>query len=212
MVISYKQEKMRSISNKIMHKIQRDGAGYVFTPRDFIDFGTRQAIDTALSRLVVQGAIRRLSRGLYDYPKKHPLLGDLLPSLDDVASSIAKDSDSRIQISGARSAYLLGLTTQVPAQTVYLTDGTSKEIQIGNSILKLKHANSRLMAGAGSKVGTILQAIRYLGKNNFDNKVLNKIANQLTDYDKKALKALVRYVPAWVKPNIDQMLYDKGKK
>lgn len=197
---------MQSVVNKIMIQIQQNGPGYVFTPKDFLDFGTRQAIDTALCRLAAQGDIRRLARGLYDYPKKHALLGDLLPSLDDVAKVIAKDTDSTIQISGARALYLLGLTMQVPAQIVYLTDGRSKDVKIGNTVLKMRHTSPKVMAGAGRKVGTILQAIRYLGRDHLDDDIIDKIKRQLSNDDKQALKQIARYAPGWTKPTIDRMV------
>jgi len=196
---------MQSVSIKIMDKIRKNGRGYIFTPMEFIDFGTRQAVDTALSRLTNHGDIRRLAWGLYDFPKKHELLGDLLPSLDDVAKVIAKDTDSSIQISGARALYLLGLTNQIPAQTVYLTNGRSRDINIGGVVLKLKHASPKAMAGAGSKAGTILQAIRYLGKDNINDKVIDKLIKSLDQPDKKALKKISRYAPGWTKPCIDRL-------
>lgn len=189
-----------------MDKIRQYGRGSVFSLKDFIDFGSRQAVDTALSRLVAQGTIRRLARGLYDYPKKHSLLGDLLPSLDDVAKVVAKDNDSNLQVSGARALYLLGLTTQVPAQTVFLTGGPSRDIKIGGAVLSLKHASPKVMAGAGSKAGTILQAIRYLGKDNLNDDVLDKLAHQLDTDDGQALKAIARYAPGWTKPSIDKIV------
>lgn len=197
---------MTSVANKIIDKIQQDGPGSVFTSSDFIDLGSRQAVDTALSRLVTQGAIRRLSRGLYDYPKKHHLLGDLLPSLDDVALVIARDTNSTIQISGARALYLLGLTNQVPAQSVYLTDGRSRDIQIGGATLTLRHTSPKMMTGAGSKAGTILQAIRYLGKNHLNDNVLDKLTQQLDNADKQDLKNISRYAPGWAKPSINKLL------
>ncbi len=195
-----------TVSNKIMLKIQKHGRGYIFTPTDFLSFGSRQAIDTALSRLAAQDKIRRLTRGLYDYPKQHQLLGDLMPSLDKIAEAIARDTDSDMQISGARALYLLGLTTQVPAQTTYLTSGRSRDIKIGSVLLKLRHASSKVMAGAGSKAGTILQAIRYLGKNNLNDTMLDKLGSKLDCSDKRALKSLARYAPGWAKPSIDYIL------
>ena len=141
---------MSSICNKIIDIIQRKGRGYIFTPRDLISLGSRQSIDTALFRLVDRGIIRHLSRGLYGFPKKHAVLGSLLPSLDKVAIVIAKDNDSQVQLTGAKAAHLLGLTIQVPAQTVYLTNSRSKEITIGKSRLSLKHASQKIMAGAGT--------------------------------------------------------------
>lgn len=197
---------MQTVGNKILEQIQQNGPGYVFTPKEFLELGSRQAIDTALSRLAAKGDIRRLARGLYDYPKKHRMLGDLLPSLDDIATAIARDTDSHIQVSGARAVYLLGLTTQVPAQAVYLTNGCSRDVRIGIVTLKLKHAGPKIMAGAGSKAGTILQAMRYLGKKHLTEEVINKLSCQLDHTDKQALKNLIRFVPHWTKLSIDRIL------
>lgn len=189
-----------------MSIIQEHGRGYVFTPKDFLDLGSREAIDTALSRLTTNGDIRRLARGLYDYPKQNKLLGDLYPDPDYVAQVIARDLDSQIQISGARAMHMLGLTTQVPAQTVYLISGPSKEIKIGGVVLKFKHASPKIMAGSGTKGGIVLQAIRYLGKNGITNRVLDKISHQLDNADKQSIKNLIRFAPGWAKPSFDKLL------
>tara|TARA_R110000868_G_scaffold380784_5_gene647072 strand:+ start:9535 stop:10113 length:579 start_codon:yes stop_codon:yes gene_type:complete len=189
-----------------MNVIHKNGRGRVFTTRDFIALGSRPAIDTALSRLVVQGQIRRLARGIYDYPKQHPLLGDLFPTLDDVAQAIAKDTNSDLQVSGARALHLLGLTTQVPAQAIYLTNGHSKDIKIGGAMLTLKHASPNVMAGHGSKAGTILQAIKYLGKHHVDAQMLRKMADQLSANDKHTLKSLLRYAPGWSRPYVENII------
>jgi len=97
----------------------------VFTPRNFLAFGTRRAVDRALARLTQDKTIRRLAQGLYDYPRVHKKLGILAPNPDDVTAVLAAKTGSRVQISGARAANLLGLTDQVPAQLVYLTDGAA---------------------------------------------------------------------------------------
>lgn len=139
-------------------------------------------------------------------PKQHYLLGHLLPSLNLVAKTMVRDSGSSIQISGAQALHLLGLTTQVPTQAVYLTDGRSKVVHIGNAVLNLKHVSSKIMAGAGSKVGMILQAIRYLSKDNVTDTIIKKLSNQLNKNDKKQLKNLIRYAPGWSKPKLDLLL------
>ncbi len=196
---------MASISKKMLGRVSRLGKGHVFTAKNFIDLGSRQAIDTALSRLAAQKKIRRLAQGIYVCPKQHALLGDLLPSLDLIASTLAKETDSRIQITGARALYLLGLTTQVPTQMIYLTDGPTRNIVVNNSRLLLKHATSNVMKGAGTRAGTLIQAIRYLGKDHVDNNILDKISKQLNKKDKRDLKILVRFVPAWIQPHINYL-------
>ncbi|OGT44905.1 MAG: hypothetical protein A3E82_03050 [Gammaproteobacteria bacterium RIFCSPHIGHO2_12_FULL_38_11] len=130
----------------------------------------------------------------------------MYPSLDDVAKAISKNADSKIQVSGAKALHLLGLTTQVPAQTVYLTDGQSKNIQIGQTILTLKHASSKVMAGAGSKAGVVLQAIRHLGKNHINDRIFDQLSQQLNRHDKQMLRRIVRFAPYWTKPALDKLL------
>ena len=107
----------------ILKRVRARGRGSVFTPSDFLDLAGRAAIDQALSRLVKAGQLRRLARGLYDFPKMHPKLGPLSPAPDDVARALAQETGSKVQITGARAANALGLSAQVPAQSVYLTDG-----------------------------------------------------------------------------------------
>nr|QEG97822.1 hypothetical protein AgrTiKerr27_00092 [Agrobacterium tumefaciens] len=106
-----------------MKRARAGGRGSVFTPSDFLDVAARAAVDQALSRLARNGKLRRLTRGLYDFPKVHPQLGALSPRPDDVAKALARETGSQVQIAGARAANALGLSTQVPAHSIYLTDG-----------------------------------------------------------------------------------------
>ena len=101
-----------------MKRARSAGRGGVFTPSDFLDVAGRAAVDQALSRLVKSGTLRRLTRGLYDYPKVHPKLGALSPTPDDVAQALARETGSHVQIAGARAANALGLSTQMPATYV----------------------------------------------------------------------------------------------
>lgn len=188
---------MNTISDTIMQRVKRRGRGNLFTSKDFLDLGTRTAIDKALSRLAANGVLRRLARGLYDYPKKHKLLGSLWPNINDIAKTIANDSNSQLQLTGAQAIYSLGLTTQMPTQAVFLTNGHSRKIKIGNTHLQLQHAKPAIMAGANQKVGLILQAIRYLGQNGLQDDKLQKLSSILTHQDKRELKRLARFAPTW---------------
>src|SRR5258708_24009573 len=114
-----------SVPNRIMKRARAGGRGGVVTPRDFLDVAARAAVDQALSRLAKGGKLRRLARGLYDFPKVHPKLGPLSPAADDVAQALARETGSQAQIAGARAANALRRSTQAPAQSIYLTDGPS---------------------------------------------------------------------------------------
>src|SRR5258706_10045184 len=104
---------MQGIENKVLKRIYGAGVGSVLSQDDFLDLGSRAAVDKALSRLAAKGTIRRLARGLYDYPKTHPQLGVLAPDPGAVARAIAGKFATRLQPSGAYAANLLGLSTQV---------------------------------------------------------------------------------------------------
>ena len=147
-----------SVPDRIMKRARASGRGGVFTPSDFLDVAGRAAVDQALSRLVKGGKLRRLARGLYDFPKVHPKLGPLSPAPDDVAQALARETGSLVQIAGARAANVLGLSAQVPAQSTYLTDGPSRRVVLGKRVVDLRHASPKHLIAPGSPAGTVVQA------------------------------------------------------
>jgi predicted transcriptional regulator of viral defense system len=153
-----------STTNAVLKRIRAKRRGSVFTPRQFADLGSRAAVDQALSRLQRSGQIRRLTRGVYEFPKIHPRIGVLSPSPEAVAKAMAERTGSRITISGAKAANLLGLSTQVPVQNVFWTEGPSRTVRIGNQTVTLKHVAPSKMIGAGTEAGIVIQAVRSLGK------------------------------------------------
>ena len=187
-----------SIENKIIHRIIGKKKGWVFAPTHFLDLGNRAGIDQALSRLVRSGDIRRLTRGLYDYPRKHQAFGDVPPGVDRIAAALAEKDNLKIQPSGAYAANLLGLSDQVPARVVFLTDGSSRMVQIGNWNIKLKKTTPKNMATAGRVSGLVIQALRYMKQENIDDMIINKLKRRLSVEDKKQLVSDLRYAPAWI--------------
>lgn len=157
----YKQ----SVDIRILYRIRGRGRGSVITSMDFLDLGTRDAVDLALHRLAKKGTIRRLARGLYDFPNKHPVLGVLLPSAESIAKALAGRDRTRLQPAGAYAANILGLSEQIPAKTVFLTDGPNRTVKIGRMTIRLRRTTPRNMAAAGRLSGLLIQAFRELGKN-----------------------------------------------
>lgn len=189
---------MRGITNQIFTRIKGKGRGSVFVPKDFLDLGGRDAVDQALSRLVKRGLLRRLSRGLYDYPKQDPWLGRLSPNPEAVALAVARKTGARLQTTEAHAANALGLTTQVPARVVYLTDRTSKDVKIGGQTIALRHAPRQSMVGAGRASGAVFQALRYFGKRRLDDRVIRQLRNTLSPADKAVLRSDAKYAPDWI--------------
>ncbi len=196
---------MASTTASVLKRIRVHGRGWVFTPSDFRDLGTNAAVTQALSRLSQEQTIRRLARGLYDYARVHEKLGTLAPNPDQVAEALAASTGSRVQVSGARALNLLGLSTQVPAQLVYLTDGPARRVRIGNQVVQLKHARPSRFPGAGTPAGLAIQAMRSVGPTINKEAVVRQLSRTLSDADKAQLVKLRKYAPSWSHDIIQQL-------
>ena len=199
-----------STDSKILRRIHSRRRGWVFTPDSFADLGTRQAVDLALMRRRNSGLIRQLARGLYDYPKTDPQLGPLQPSADDIASALAGRDATRLQPSGAYSANLLGLSTQVPMKVIYLTDGRTRTVQVGKRQIILKHTTPRNMATAGRSSGLVIQTLRHLGRKNIDQKIIARLDRCLNDDARKQMMKDIRYAPAWIADIIRKLVHQES--
>ena len=188
----------QSIENKMVSRIYGNKRGWVFTPNYFLDLGSRTAVAQSLVRLAKSGTIRRLTRGLYDYPAKHPDFGVLPPNYNRVAQALMGRDNVKIQPSGAYAANLLGLTEQVPAKIVFFTDGPNRKVQIGKQKIVLKRTTPKNMATAGRISGLIIQALRYLKQKNVDPVIIAKLKRRLSDKDKSTLMSDIRYAPVWI--------------
>ena len=190
---------MQSIQNKILARIRGRGRGCAFSSKDFLDLGNRNSVDKALSRLCTQGIIRRVSTGIYDFPRKDEELGGKLsPDIHQVAHAIARKNGVRIQPSGAQAANLLGISTQVPAQVVYLTNGKSRTVNVANRTLIFKRVEPREMQ-PGSDIGFLVtQALRYMGRDQVGKNVIDYLRRQLSDSDRKKLLKEAQYLEDWI--------------
>ena len=195
-----------SVPDRVMKRVRASGRGSVFTPRDFLDMAARAAVDQALSRLAKAGHLRRLARGLYDFPKLHPKLGALTPVPDDVAQALARETGSHLQIDGARAANALGLSTQVAAQSSWLTDGPSRRVVLGKRVVDLRHASPKHLIAPGSPAGTVVQALRHLGVSRAAD-VLRVAAQSLTESDKRTLAKSAAQAPAWMRATLLSIAY-----
>lgn len=180
----------------------------MFTPNRFLELGSRNAVDQALSRLAKKGTIRRLAVGLYDYPASHPQMGVLFPSSDDVAVALAKSSEVELQPSGAYAANLLGLSEQVPMKVVYLTAGTPRRVRVGKREIILKRTTPRQMATAGRISGLVIQALRYIGKAQVNDELLEKVRSRLGADEKLQLLNDLPQAPSWIAPHLRALAKD----
>ena len=194
---------MKSITDQIISRIKRRKPGWVFTPRDFLDVGSRAAVDQVLSRLVKQGMVRRLDRGIYDYPKQSALLGTLSPNPDNIARAMAAGDD--VFPSGAMAANLLGLSTQVPAKPSYLTNATARTRRVAGQTIQLKRARVALLDNIPDHANLALQALSYLGRHNVDDQIISRCARVLTDRDMSGLHQAMGRIPGWMADTIHKI-------
>jgi hypothetical protein len=190
---------MQSIKDKILTRIRRNGRGRAYSSKDFLDIGSRASVDHALSALTKSGQIRRLSRGIYDYPKVNlELGGQLSPDYDSVARAIARKNGVRIEPSGAWAANLLGLSTQVPAKIIYLSNGTSREYRIGGQKISFQRVGPKELLPKPGPSTLVVQALRHLGQDRVDDAVIRQLRDRLSLSDRKALLRGARYTTDWI--------------
>jgi hypothetical protein len=165
-----------------------------------LDLGSRGAIDLALHRLTKQSTIRRIARGLYDYPQTHPLLGEVAPTIEAVAKALAASEHAKLQPSGAYAANLLGLSEQVPAKVVFLTSGRARKVKIGKLVIELRPTTPRRVSAAGRTSGLVMAALRYLRKEHITPEQIAHLRGTLSPEDRKQLLADLPSTPAWLHP------------
>lgn len=198
-----------SIQDKIKKRIFSHGRGWCFTLLDFSDLGSDASIRKALSDLQKQKIIRRLAQGIYDYPQMHKLLGIIAPDLNAVANAIARKNRVRIQPSGAHAANLVGLSTQVPGQIIFLTEGLSKKVKIGNQTIIFKSATKKTMSSAGTQGGLLIQALKNLGKDHINPIICARVAKYLKNSNEKEIRKSMETAPAWIREIVIKILENK---
>lgn len=191
---------MASVADRIMRRTQAKGRGkWVCTPKDFLDLGSRAAVDQALSRLVKDGKLRNVGRGLYDLPRTSKILKRSAPiDLDLAVAAIARRDGIRIMPDGIAAANQLGLTNAVPAKASYATDGATRSVKIGGRKIHLRHAGPKVMAWAGKPSAPVAQALCWLGAQAAaDARVTATLRRKLPDKVKRSLVRNRTHLPAW---------------
>jgi hypothetical protein len=190
---------MQSIEDKIVSRIYGHHRGWSFSQNDFGDLAGSDAIRKTLSRLESKGTIRRILRGLYDYPRFSTLLQEPMgPDLNQVAQALARKQGWRIQPSENTALNLLGLSTQIPAQAVYLSDGRSKSYVIGNRELIFKKHSLKVSGFKHRESELVVQALKALGRDRLNADIRKTLANALTAATWKKLVRDTRTAPAWI--------------
>jgi len=169
-----------------------------FVVASVLPFGTRAAVDQALTRLTKEGVIERVTRGTYMRPGSSKYVAKVLPSAVKVIKAIASEGKEIIEISGAQAAMQLGLSTQVPASQIFLTTGTSRVITLGRAKIFLRHQSPSKFVLAGTNAGQALRALEYLGPREVTTKTLIEIRSKLEEREFNNLSAARGAMPTWL--------------
>ena len=199
------------VEQKVLSRIYGNGRGWAFSQADFADLGARSTIDSALHRRERDGVIRRVIRGIYHYPRHSKALGGpISPNIDQIAHALARKFNWRIQPNGATAQNLLGLSTQVPARAVYLSDGPARSYTIGRTKLDFEHT---ALKEAGFKLPEsrlIVQALKAFGEDRITPKVITQVRRQ---FDSALLQRILldtKTATGWVYAAIQEIARDGG--
>ncbi|HMV22201.1 MAG TPA: DUF6088 family protein [Rhodocyclaceae bacterium] len=198
---------MQGIEQAILSRIYGRGRGWAFTKTDFVaDFGEVN-IHQALSTLARAGTIRRVCHGVYDYPRYSDLLGQALsPDMDQIAQALARKFNWRIQPSGDAVLNLLGLSTQVPARWIYLSDGPGREYAVGGGGMLVFRKSALKDAGFRHREsGLLVQALRALGRDRVDMPTIERLRAWLPAGRRRAVLRETRAVTGWIYQLIKQI-------
>lgn len=196
---------MESVAYKIENTISRFRRGKVFFAEDFVEFGTFDNIRQILFRLEHEGKIERITHGIYLKPKTDRLLGRLYPTVEEIAKEIARRDKARIIPTGVFALYQLGLTTQIPLNLVYLTDGASRDIKIGNRKIKFKRTAPKSFAIKDSLLHLVVQGFKELGEKNISPLFLDKIQKSILKLDQEVLDSQLRFAPVWIQKQVNNL-------
>jgi hypothetical protein len=185
-----------SISSQIENKIKRSKPGQIILPSDFKDLGTSTAIRKTLSRLVDQKVLVRMGQGVYVVPIHDKLFGEVLPSMEEIAASLAEKEHVKIMPTGQYALNKIGLSNQVPMKMVFLTNGTKKNITIGKSSIVFQPTTTKKLAMVGSISSLLFLGLEELDLNRLTESELEKINALLKKEDQNNLKHDLKLAPA----------------
>lgn len=200
---------MTDTESNISRYIQSKPKGTLLFPDDFNHLGTSSAIRKALQRLTEKGLIKRVTHGIYVRPKISELVGEVMPGAEEVAKGIAKRDKIKIVPTGAYALNALGLSTQVPLNLVFLTDGPARTIKVGKRTIKLKRTTPKNLLAKGEVSAMVIQALREIGKDKATPNEINRIVALLKQEDRKNLENDISLAPAWIKEIMKQAIEKK---
>lgn len=188
----------QSVYKIIKHRILKYQRGRIIFPGNFRKIGTQESVKKALFRLERAAFLVRLAHGIYLYPKKDKELGVLYPSVESIAMAIAKRDKARILPTGIQAMNMLGLSTQIPLNVMYLTDASPRIIKLGSRKITFKKASSKSFQVKGEISSLVIQALRSIGKKNVKPEDLERIKQMLKKEKVQNINHDAQLAPVWI--------------
>ena len=188
-----------TVSKKIENIFSKSKQGKLFFVSDFLEYGNYDNVRKTLQRLVKKGVLLRISKGIYYYPKIDKILGILYPTAEEIAKSIAKRDKAKIIPTGVYAQHLLGLSTQIPMNVVYLTDGSARKIKIGNQTIVFKKTSPKNLYFESKLSSLIIQSLKSLKKDNVDETIKQKLTDIIKQSEEvEKIKKDIMNAPIWI--------------
>ena len=189
---------MESVESRVVKQIEDLPKGELLLPSDFSELGSSEAVRLAFFRLERAGVITRVAKGIYVRPKKSKLIGEVLPTAEEIADAIVRRDRIRAVPAGNYALNALGLSTQVIMNIVILTDGAPREIKIGKRTIKFKKATPKNLLAKGKISRLVIQALKEIGKGKVTGEEEDKIIELLRTENKMDLKHDIALAPVWI--------------
>ena len=188
-----------TVSKKIENIFSKSKQGKLFFVSDFLEYGNYDNVRKTLQRLVKKGVLIRISKGIYYYPKIDKILGILYPTAEEIVKSIAKRDKAKIIPTGVYAQHLLGLSTQIPMNVVYLTDGSARKIKIGNQTIVFKKTSPKNLYFESKLSSLIIQSLKSLKKDNVNETIKQKLIDIIKQSEEvENIKKDMMNAPIWI--------------
>jgi hypothetical protein len=194
---------MTSLAQHILASANQLPEGGVFSPKEFLHLGSREAVDQTFTRLVKGKKLLRVGRGLYTLPLQGRF-GTRPPSPERLLTALAEKTGETMVSHGAAAANRLGLTTQVPVREIFLTSGRSRTLQLGSRVLEIKHAPPWQLLLGESSGGALLRALAWLGPEQAEE-VMPQLHEMIPINEWETVVAVRSELPSWLARTVSQL-------
>ena len=188
------------IMNQMRSRVMTAAQGDVFIPSDFADLAEPRIVSMYLGRMSADGTLEKVKRGVYAKPRKSDWLGTSVPpKSDEIAKAIARNFGWTVVPCGDTALNVMGLSTQIPAVWLYVSDGPYKTYRADGITLQFKHTDRKNeLIGISYQSALVIQALRALGKDQIDYETIQKLKNRLSSKEKREMLRECQHITAWI--------------